>query len=154
MSQRTKIKYKKVNRFLWNNWWNIWNVFIFIAKLFLVDKNVELFFYWMRHFFSLSKINPKIWSQKFLNWVVCQMTSYDENSTTNKFQVEVAISYKDMKGLRSLSCELTCFKARILRQLDDVKCLTLRFFLADDNESKIRFSKIITANPIWRSLYL
>ena len=60
---------------------------------------------------------------------------------TKKFQVEVAISYNDVGGQSSLSHQLTCFKARILCQLDLLKCLNPRFFLVADNESEIRFSK-------------
>ena len=33
---------------------------------------------------------------RFLNWIVCQMTSYDEPSMTRKFYVKLAISSKDM----------------------------------------------------------
>ena len=56
------------------------------------------------------------------------MTSYDKISMTKKFQVEVAISYKDMGGQSQLSHQLTRFKAQILYQLGNLKCLTLRFF--------------------------
>ena len=45
------------------------------------------------------------------------MTSYDETSMKNKFQVEVAISYKDMGGQSSLFHQLAYFKARILNQM-------------------------------------
>ena len=58
------------------------------------------------------------------------MTSYNETPMTKKFQVEVAINYKDMGGQSSLSHLLTSFKARILCQLANLKCLTLRFFLS------------------------
>ena len=45
-----------------------------------------------------------------------------------KFQVEVAISYKDMEGQSSLSHQLIRFKARISRQSTNLKCVTLRLF--------------------------
>ena len=40
----------------------------------------------------------------------------------------MAISYKDMKGQSLLSHQLTCFKARILCQLANLKCSNLSFF--------------------------
>ena len=47
---------------------------------------------------------------------------------TKKFQVEVAITYEDMGRQCSLFHQLTYFEARILCQLANLKCLTLRFF--------------------------
>ena len=49
--------------------------------------------------------------------IVCRMTTYDEKSTTKKFQVKVAINYKDTGGQTSLSHQLIYFKARILCQV-------------------------------------
>ena len=54
---------------------------------------------------------------------------------TKMFQVKVAINSNDMEGQSRVSHQLTCFKARILCQLANLKCLSLKFFLVADNES-------------------
>ena len=52
---------------------------------------------------------------------------YDEK--VKKFQVEVAISYKDMGSQSSLCHQFRCFKARILCHLANLKgFITLGFF--------------------------
>ena len=56
------------------------------------------------------------------------MVSYDETLIIKKFHVEVAISYKEMGGQTSLFHQFTFLIARIIRQLTNLKCLTLRFF--------------------------
>ena len=51
---------------------------------------------------------------RFLNWIVCQITPYDETLMPKQFQAEVAISYKDMESQSALSHKpTTCFKACI-----------------------------------------
>ena len=70
------------------------------------------------------------------------MASYDVTSMTKKFQVEVAIIH--MRSQSSLSCQPLCFKARILYQLVNFKCLYPKVFSVTDNESEIRFSKWLT----------
>ena len=52
-----------------------------------------------------------------------------------KFQVEVAISNKDLGRQSSISHQLTRFIARIFCQLANFKRLTPTFFLVADNET-------------------